>query len=368
MEKTLIMQLIRLLFVLTAVITACFLFIYSFQYIFPLLLAIIISLIIHPFVNFLEIKARFPRFFAIITVMLSLFLICFGIILLIISEIYQGSAFLAEQIPKHYHAFLIYMESFFQNNVLPFYEKVLSFFNSLNAEHQETIHTYIRSLTNFLATSGSELLHNSLAKVPSILAVVPGSITTIVFVLLAIFMITNDLDNLKRKAVQFLPTETGKKMQQISSHFKQAITGFFRAQFILIFISACIILFGLLLLQVEHALTITVIAAFVDLIPYVGTGILFVPWIIYLYVVGDFSMTIGIAIIYMIVIISRQILEPKILSSEIGIHPLLLLIGMFIGLQAWGVIGILIAPLFLVMGNALYKSGIFQLIWQFIRG
>ncbi|WP_087971891.1 sporulation integral membrane protein YtvI [Oceanobacillus rekensis] len=368
MQKSLVLQMVRFFIVICGFITIGIIFIYSFNFIYPLLVAVIISTIMYPFINLLEKKAKLPRFISIIFTMISLLLIFFGLLLLIITEVYQSSLFLADQIPKHFHSFVLFLESIFNNHLLPLYERLISLFHSLGTEQQVTITEYVRSLTDFVASSGTEFLHSTLVKVPAILAIIPGSLTTIAFIMLATFMISNDYENLKEITKRFIPKRAGKSIHMLISHLKLAINGFLKAQLTLIFISACIILSGLLVLQVDHALTITLFAAVVDLIPYVGTGILFIPWILYLYAMSDYQLTIGLSILYMILIISRQILEPKILSANIGIHPLIVLTGMFIGIQLWGFAGLLIAPIIIVLGNACYQSGIMQIIWNFIRG
>ncbi|WP_067730524.1 sporulation integral membrane protein YtvI [Oceanobacillus damuensis] len=368
MYKPVVWQTLRLLLVIVGFIAVGMFFIYIFRFIYPLIFAAIISILIHPVVSFLENKARLPRFISIFVTIIGLLVFCFGLLLLIITEVYQGSLFLAEQIPKHFHSFVFILENLFSNHLLPVYQKVMSFFHTLDPNQQSTINEYIRSLSDFVASSGADILQNSLAKIPDLLAVVPGSITTIIFILLAAFMITNDYENLKQLTEKMMPFRAGKTIQELFNHFKLAVSGYFRAQLTLMFISVCIILAGLLVLQVDHALTIVLFAAALDLIPFIGTGIIFIPWILYLYAVSDYHLTIGLCILYMIVIISRQILEPKILSSKIGIHPLAVLVGMFIGIQIWGVAGVLIAPLLIVLGNALQQSGILQIIWKFVKG
>ena len=368
MQKFILLQLIRLLIVLGALFTVYLIFMHTFKFIYPILITCILSLLIYPLVVFIETKLKFPRPLAITVVMLGLLLFFVGIVLLVITDVYQGTAYLAIKIPSYIQTFVSFFEAFFNTNILPLYEKIISFFHSLDNEQQTTIQDYISSITGFITSTGSDMLQNSLAKIPEILAVVPGSLTTLTFILLATFMMTNDLENIKRIASRILPGTVRRSTYDFFHHVKLAITGYLRAQLLLIFISACIILTGLMILRVEHALTIALIAAAVDLIPYLGTGIIFIPWIIYLYAVSDYSLTIGITVLYMVVIISRQILEPKILSSSIGVHPLIVLTTMFFGMQLWGIAGLFVAPIVTVLGNAIYQAGIFQALWNFIRG
>src|SRR5699024_5390579 len=155
---------------------------------------------------------------------------------------------------------------------------------------------------------------------------------------------------------------------EIHFHFKKALTGFMKAQFILIFITMLIIFAGLSLLKVDHAVTIALLAALVDLFPYIGTGIIFIPWAVYLFITGNYSLTIGLTLLYMFIIIVRQFLEPKILSSNIGLHPLAVLIVLFISMQLWGVSGIIIAPILVVVGIVLFQTEIFHKVLMFIKG
>src|SRR5699024_6773123 len=115
----------------------------------------------------------------------------------------------------------------------------------------------------------------------------------------------------------------------------KSLFGYIKAQCILIAISAFISLVGLLFLGMNHAFTITLIIAFVDLLPIIGTGIIFIPWIGYLFFSGDYSLTIGLTFIYMAIILIRQILEPKILSVNVGVSPLIALLTLFISVQWW---------------------------------
>ena len=68
----------------------------------------------------------------------------------------------------------------------------------------------------------------------------------------------------------------------------------------------------------------------VDLLPYLGVGLIMVPWAAYLFMNGDLYLGIGISIIYLILLIARQIIEPKVLASSVGLDPLATLVGMLL--------------------------------------
>ncbi|MFD1851098.1 sporulation integral membrane protein YtvI [Oceanobacillus bengalensis] len=358
----------RFVIVVLFILSSYYFLSYSLTYIYPLIIAIILATIMNPSVSFLQRRFRIPRGLATFLVIITIFIMLMGTLFIIISELYQGTVYLAEKVPIYFHQFLYFLESIFNTFILPAYEKILSIFLTLNPEQQLTIKDTINNLTNYLSSTGTRLLQDTLEFITKFLSTLPNSVTVLIFIIFAAFLITADWDHLKQQYKKLIPTNINASTSNVANHLKKSFVGFVKAQCILIFISGCLIFIGLYLLQIEHALTIAVFATLVDLIPLIGTGIIFVPWIIYLFLVGNYTLTIGLTILYMIVVVVRQVIEPKVLSSNIGIHPLLALVGYFFGFQLWGVLGIIIAPAILILISVLHQSGIFKWVLNFIKG
>jgi sporulation integral membrane protein YtvI len=119
---------------------------------------------------------------------------------------------------------------------------------------------------------------------------------------------------------------------------------------------------------VDYAITIALVTGIVDVIPYLGTGAVFVPWIIFEAVAGDMSRAIGLGVLYIVVLVQRQVMEPKILSSNIGLDPLATLISLFVGFKLLGFLGLIAGPVALVIINTLYRANVFLDLWLFIKG
>ncbi|RDW21586.1 sporulation integral membrane protein YtvI [Oceanobacillus chungangensis] len=368
MYKPLLMQLLRLIIVIAIMICGYFIIKYTFIYLYPLFIAVLLASLLHPIVHFIESIIPMPRAFATFITIIFIFLFLFGTIYFIIIEIYQGTAFLAEKLPAYFQAFLLYIEALFNQSIVPIYEKVLSLFQTLGHSQQQTIEQNVNKLTVEFATSGAELLQNLFSSIPRLLSFVPDSITVFIFTILATFLITNDWERLKQGLKTILPQVANTSTKKILSHLKGSLLGFIKAQLILVITTSALILIGLLILRVEHAVTIALLAAFVDIIPFIGTGMIFIPWMLYLFLTANYSLTIGITIIYMVTIVLRQLIEPKVLSSNMGIHPLVALLGYFLALQFWGIGGFLVAPLLLIVLHAFYHAGVFHSIGAFIKG
>jgi len=149
---------------------------------------------------------------------------------------------------------------------------------------------------------------------------------------------------------------------------KRALLGFLKAQLTLVSITTVIILIGLIILRVDYAITIALVTGIVDIIPYLGTGLVFVPWIIYEVITGQMPQAIGLTVLYIIVLVQRQIMEPKILSSSIGLDPLATLVALFVGFKLIGFLGLIVGPVTLVIISTLNKAGVFADLWSFIKG
>ncbi|MEK4802472.1 sporulation integral membrane protein YtvI [Oceanobacillus sp. FSL K6-0118] len=368
MYKRYWMQFSRILLLMVLLLTSYFIFVNTLPYIYPIIIAFLIAYLMNPLVDFLQKTLNFPRALSVIISICIIIFSLLGILFIAFLEIYQGTLFLAEKLPIYFQELVIYMKDFFNTSVLPIQQKILSIFLSLDTTQQTTIKNTLEEIMNHIGSKGSTFLQDFLIFIPNFLSHLPNSIAILIFIIIGTFIISNEWYSLRKKIIQLIPNKVNSITKQLNIHFKKGIGGFMKAQFTLIGISGITIFTGLLILKVDQALTIAAFSALVDLIPFVGIGFIFIPWIVYLFVSGNYTLTIGLSILYMIVIISRQILEPKILSSNMGIHPLLALIGYFIGFKIWGLVGLIITPFILILINVCYQTGIFKLVKTFVKG
>lgn len=368
MYKPILFQTLRFFIVAIVFIVLCIVVTKSFAYLYPLVIAILLSALINPVVSILERKLKFPRMLAVTFIMIIIIATLGGILLFIFSELLQGTQFLADEIPQHFQTISLFVTDFINNTIIPLYQKIISYVRMLDTSQQLAISENIKQFVTNLTASGTTFVQDLLFKIPAFITSLPSSITVILFILLAVFLITNDYDSLKHLLKNLSPSFAKQPLANIARHLKRTISGYIKAQCILVLITALLVYVGLLLLNIEHAFTIALYSAMVDILPYIGSGIIFIPWMVYVFLIGNYSMTISLAILYGLIIIIRQFIEPKILASSMGLHPLAALITLFVGIQLWGVVGFILAPVFLIIINALHQAGTFQEILQFIKG
>ncbi|GAB4075002.1 sporulation integral membrane protein YtvI [Barrientosiimonas marina] len=368
MYKKRMYQLLRSGIVLTAIIAVGMLIHYTAVYIYPFLAAAILVFCLNPVVSYLENRLNMPRGLASFSVLFITIASFIGLMIIFISELVHGTSYLAEAIPKHIQSFMSLVEDLINQYLLPLYQNVTSFFQTLNPEQQESITNTIHQLIQQFASLGSDMLNYVLTQLSHALASLPGSVTFLLFTILGAYFIMKDWHLLLAQSKRIVPRSLFEANTRVWYHLRKIFTGYIKAQLLLITLTAVTALTGLLILQIDYALTITLLTALADILPFIGAGLIFMPWIIYLFLTGDYSLTIGLTILYMIIAVQRQALEPKLVSDGIGSNPLVTLVTLFIALQVWGAFGLLIGPLLVIIGAAFYQAGVLHQAFHFIKG
>lgn len=358
---------IRAAVVLLAIIATYYVLSFLIPLIYPFLIGWMIALLIQPPVRFLERRLRFPRWLGVFFI---LFLFVGSIItglLILIAQMVLELTHLAQQLPgylQYLNQYLVDMLT--KNTQLSHIIGNVQTYLQRNPEHKAQIINSIQRNLDVLANNGTELITQIISSVGKFLSDLPYVASVIVFIMLAAFFIGIDWPKLRKKLLGIFPDHLRKTGGIIMRDLRHALYGFVRAQLVLIMITATITLIGLLILGVNYALTIALIALLLDLLPYIGVGGMLVPWSIYLFVTGDYHLGLGIAVLYGVIVFVRHLLEPKLLASNVGLDPLPTLIALFIGLKLLGFIGVIIGPVTVVILLALHRTGVLRDIWVFI--
>jgi len=131
------------------------------------------------------------------------------------------------------------------------------------------------------------------------------------------------------------------------------------------FITFIISTIGFIIIDTGYEVLMGLVTALADGIPLLGSGIVIVPWIILNLITGNIRMALGLLSVYLFAVIVRQIIEPKIVSTQTGLHPLVTLISMYFGLIIFGVVGLFLGPVIMIMLKNLHSSGIITIRKEF---
>ena len=186
-----------------------------------------------------------------------------------------------------------------------------------------------------------------------------GFIGVIVTILSAYIFIA-DRDKLESFVLKMLPDGEKQKMMDIRSRLIGALEGFFIAQFKIMAIIFFILLSGFLVLRNPYALLLALIITILDLLPFIGTGTVLIPWALLLFVKHDFRQGAFLLILYLTCLFGRQLLQPKIIGDSVGLDTLSTLVLIYTGYKLNGVRGILIALFVGIVLTTFYHLGLFD--------
>ena len=311
----------------------------------PFIIALILAFLLEPIVVRLMRSIRIRRTYAsVLTLILALASLSL-VVFLIVARLYTELSELAITFPNY--GYLVDLVTKQVDTV----EK----FVKVNPQIQNTLFATTESLARTLqewAKSGSVMLLSFLTALPRVFIVIVVSVV-------ATILISSSYPNVKQFISNLFPRRFRVSAQAISEDLGAAIVGFVRSQAILVSVTSLATIGGLLLMGNRYAVTLGVIAGLLDIVPIVGTGMLFVPWAIGLFIIGSFGEGLKLLVMWIVIMVIRQFLEPKIMSKGIGIHPIPTLISMYVGLQLIGAFGLIVGPAFVICFVAMRKVGVF---------
>lgn len=174
-------------------------------------------------------------------------------------------------------------------------------------------------------------------KIPSIMFDLIFVIMTSLFMLLDYPRIDNLL--IKRYPMVSLVVDTT----------KEVFSNLFKAYFIIMIVTFFELWVGFLIIQLEYSMVLACIIAIFDFLPLLGIDMIMIPWIVICAFTNKISLALGLLVIYLVIVITKNILEPKLIAKGLGISPLVSLIGMYLGMKVLGFVGLIIVPIILVI-------------------
>ena len=317
----------------------------------PFLIGFIISLLVEPLIKKVVKKTHIERKKGAILVLIVIFGILLGLLTWgIISLITESSNLLQG----------------FNSSIEMMYNKLKDFMASIkdgNTKLPVELVSIIENSSDKIVTFITEYVSNFLTGTTQIISQIPTFGIYVFITILATYFICTDKMYIIDTIEHQLPQRWAKKIGIHSSDIIKALGNYLKAEAILILISFFIVLVGLYLLKflgfnMPYPFLSALGIGFVDALPILGSGTVMIPWAIIAAINGDLNLGIAIIIIYAIILIVRQLVEPKIVSNKIGIHPIFTLIAMYTGFRLIGVLGLFVGPIILIILKNIFRVSI----------
>lgn len=316
-------------------------------YFWPFLVAIVFAIVLERSINFIVKKTKMPRK-AVATILVVVSYLVIGVIAyLIISSLVREAISLSGSLPGLYEKL--------KANYTGIYQDIAKALSDLPDTVSSSVYkTGLELLENITKFAG-----NVLKGVVNFVLAMPDVMIYVVVTFLATLFLVTDRRTIARYAEEVLPNKTYKKISAVVSGCFKTLGKYLKSQCVLICITFIELFISFVILKQSYPLTLALIVAVVDALPILGTGTVLIPWAIYSAITGNLGMGIGLMVAYIVITIVRQLIEPKIVSDNLGVHPFVTLIAMYVGFKIFGLFGLIIGPVVMVI----YKN-VFSIMFE----
>ncbi|HHU93336.1 MAG TPA: sporulation integral membrane protein YtvI [Halanaerobiaceae bacterium] len=306
----------------------------------PFFLGFLIAIIIDKPVNFMS--RKIPRSLAVLIMIALVLSVSLLLAIFLITTSINELTYLIRYLPRYYEEIVD-----FTNNLLL---RLRDFFEQLPGMFNLALYNNLENLYNY----GSDIIFNITNRIVNATFNIPNMFLILLFTVISGFFISKDkelLTNYLFSRIKFIGTEYAEILTDIFTYIK--------VQLIIVTNTTIITALAFSLLRYPYAIILALLAGILDLIPVLGPGAIYIPVVI-INLFFNIKHAVIVMIVYIIIIGVRPILESKVVGKRIGVHPIVLLLGVYLGLKLFGFQGVIIAPISIIIFKALLDAGIYR--------
>lgn len=318
----------------------------------PFIVGYIIALIASPMVRFFEEKLKIKRKAGTVFVIVAVIALVVLCIYLIGSKLVQEVSGFIEALPG--------MWSNIEADFKEFGNKFNIIYKKFPLSIQDAINSAGAALSNYFGDVIGKIGSPTIEAVGNFAKQVPTVLIGVIMALLSAYFFVAEKHTVSQFICKYMPKSIQTRYMIMKRSLSRAVGGYLIAQFKIEVWMYLLLVIGFSILKVDYALLIAVGVAFLDLLPFFGTGTVLVPWTIIKLFNGDYMMAIGLIIIWGVGQLARQLIQPKIVGDSIGVPPLPTLFLLFIGYKLAGVIGMILAVPIGIIIYTMYQEGAFD--------
>ena len=317
----------------------------------PFLVAGVIAILIEPVIKFFMNRLRFSR-------RVSSFIVVSAAILLLVFLIIWGGSHLVSELLK------------LTANIAPAITEATTFVNDLSEKltgqfeeiPEQVITTIQNSLVDFIGQLGSYIGSLASSALKMILSI-PTVIINVVITILALIFFTKDRIYVIDLLEFHFPKAWIESTKQVLKEVGSTVGGYIKVYVKIIVITFAELflafnIFNAIGFSVSFPFGLALIIALVDILPILGVGTVLNPWALYMLITGNYGFAIALIVTYLIIFCIRQFIEPRLVSKQLGIHPIITLMAMYAGFRWIGISGLIIGPIILMALRCIFAKQI----------
>ena len=327
---------------------------YALGALMPFVIALLVSLLLKPAVALFNEKFKIPRSLAGI-LLVVLFYALVGFLLTVIGVQLFAAA----------KSFFLLLPSLYSDTIAPWFDRLFvslqAFVEKLDPDTTAAYNAIASNVTTSLGGTVVGISKSVVSWVTNLTLKTPGFLLKLLITVIATIFLTADFPRIKAFVMRQLPARVCDLLHNARVQLGRTLWSYTRSYAIILTMTFLEIAGGLLIIGVNNAFGIAILIALFDILPVVGSGLVLLPWAVFTLFSGDLATGIGLLVLYIVVIVVRQVMEPKIVGDRVGLHPLVTLLSMVLGTYLFGGIGLLGLPITVALLHALNKQGAIHL-------
>ncbi len=323
---------------------------YGLGLIAPFVVGFVMAAVVKPVVDYLHRRCRFPRVAASVLMVVLLYLVMGVLLTLAIVQLVGMVQEVLVRMPQAYTQEI-------QPAIAGMFDGVERLLQRFDPNATLGIDDAAKRLSAMLGNFVASLSTWAVTGTARFATSIPTRLVQLIFSILSTFYIVNDYTLIHDFVIRQLPAKAAQVLERGKDQLGKTLGKYVRSYGIILCITFAELTVGLSILRVPNAGWWALLIACFDILPVLGTSAIMVPWTVITILQGNYARAIGLAVITAVVWTVRNITEPKIVGTQVGLHPLLTLMAMYVGTKLFGGFGLLGLPVALALINALQKEG-----------
>lgn len=320
----------------------------------PLVISFVIAWILYKPIVWISAKTRLKKpVVALVIVLIFYFVI--GVVITRLSM--RGYAY-----ARH---FFSTFPQIYENSISPALEKFFQWFEEICRKIDPTIMGTLEEQSNEILSSlagiVSGISSGAISAVSGMAFSIPKILMKMLLTLILTVFMTMDIHNIVNFWSRQVPEKSKNILSEIRAYLVGTLLKCLKSYLIIICITFVELTIGFIILRVENAPAIAAVVALIDILPILGTGTVLIPWAVISLIRKDFFMAAGLLVLYVVILIIRNIIEPKIVGMQVGLHPVITLASMFVGLSVGGILGMFGFPIAISCFMDLNERGVIHI-------
>lgn len=323
---------------------------YFLHLVMPFFIALLFAMLMRPLVRLLSNRLHLPKGFSGVVTTVLFYVVIGSLLVLLFLRIVSRIGDLFALLPALY-------EDTLEPGLVNLFNRIEDLAAQYNLNIEEALQSAGPQILSAAGNAVTSISGRVVSWVTSLATKLPGFIVGLVICVVATFFMSADYDRMTGVLVNLFPEKGQSVLRDVRRSLGKVARQYGRSYLLILCITFAELLLGLSILRVKNFVIIALIIAILDIFPVLGTGTVLIPWAVICFIQGKIGRGIGLLVVYVIITVIRQVIEPKIVGKHVGLHPLITLICMFVGTNLFGVVGLFGLPIMMAIILELNNSG-----------